>query len=194
MLISHTNILGRSPKPVQYLSAEVTLRLFEDEVTATIATDGPCEVLGVEQRTEYLAERFGPQRVRQYGAVVFRAEARMYPKIDERTGQWAVPPTAKETRLILMRASLRGNELPPSAGRFLGSYTEEGERWFAFLAKDVRESRRPEGSEAPKAAGAPAPGKAEGPSPAASAKAPPERQPQAAQPSTHRSNAQHGRQ
>lgn len=175
------------------------MRLFEEEISASIATDGPCEVLGVEERSEPVFASNGFEthrlRTRHFGVVIYRAKTRMYPVPSKVDGQWVLPPSATETRLVIAKPSLHGTELPSSAGRYLGSFRQDGgEYWYAFLQQSVREPRRPEGSEAPKAAGAPAPAKGEGSNPAAPGKAPPERQQQASQPSTHRNSGQHGRQ
>lgn len=174
------------------------MRLFEEEISASIATDGPCEVLRVEERVEPLPQepgyRLSGPRARRFGVVIYRAKTRMYPVPSKVDGQWTLPPSATETRIILAKPSIHGSELPASAGRYLGSFRQDGgEYWYAFLQQNVREPRRPEGSEAPKAAAAPAPAKGEGSNPTAPGKAPPERQQQASQPSTHRNSGQHGR-
>jgi hypothetical protein len=155
-------------------------------------------VLRVEERVEIPATnvwgRDAP-RPRRYGVVIYRAKGRVYPVPTKDDGGWALPPSVTETRIICVRPSLHGAELPSSAGRYLGSFRQEGtEYWHAFLAKDARESRRPEVSEAPRAAAAPAPARAEGSNRAGSGLAPRESRPEGAQTSTPRSSGQHGRQ
>lgn len=171
------------------------MRLFEEEISPTIATDGPCEVLRVEERMEVSVQRGWGQPVlsRRFGVVIYRAKTRMYPVMGK-DGQWALPPSATETRLILVKPSLHGTELPASTGRYLGSFRNGDEHWHAFLAKPVQESRRPEGSEAPKAAGAPSPSKADGPSRAPAATDQRGHQQSGAQPSSPRNSGQPGRQ
>lgn len=175
------------------------MRLFEEEISEAIATDGPCEVLRVEERMEPLPQeggyRLAGPRARRFGVVIYKANTRMHPVPSKVDGQWTLPPSATETRIILARPSIHGTELPASTGRYLGSFRQDGgEYWYAFLQQSVREPRRPEVSEAPKVAGAPAPAKAAGSNPAAPGTAPRERQPQASQPSTPRNSAPHGRQ
>lgn len=177
------------------------MRLFEEEISPTITTDGPCEVLRVEERVEQRVltnaqawQEGRSVRVRRFGVVVYRAKTRMYP-VMSKDGAWTLPPSATETRLIFAKPSIHGTELPASAGRYLGSFRQDGDEWWhAFLAKPVQESRRPEGSEAPKGSAAPSPAKGDGPTRAPDATGRREPPPSTAQTSTPRSSAPHGRQ
>lgn len=168
------------------------MRLFEDEVTSSVATDGPCELLGVEERVEVVGGGYGsaPER-RTYGVVVFRAKARMHPVVED--GVWRMPPTAVETPLILLEASLAGAELPPHAGRFLGSFRQGGRRLYAFAMATPRAVARPEGRELPAGAGGSSPARAASPAPAPGAKSPPGERPATNQPNQSSNNAQPGR-
>lgn len=167
------------------------MRLFEDEISETIATDGPCEVLCVDERVTYDG-RGDDLRRRTFGVVIFRAKSRMYPR-QGTDGQWRVAESAVETKLVLLRASLTGNELPREAGRYLGTYRENGVHWYAFLARKPQDVLRPEGSEVPAGATGRGPAKEGGPARAPSSGGQRANPPPAGRTSTHGNSEQPGR-
>lgn len=180
--------------------SEVTMRLFEEEISPTIATDGPCEVLRVEERMELLPvqspyQGSGVMR-RRFGVVIYKAKTRMHPVPGKTDGHWELPESATTTGIIIVKPSIHGTELPSSTGRYLGSFRQgqEQEFWHAFLAKPVQEPKSLAGSEAPKGTAAPSPAKGDGPTRVPDATGRREPQPSTAQTSTPRSSAPHGRQ
>lgn len=171
------------------------MRLFEDEISDVIATDGPCEILWVGERTEQVIGGGFAARVekRTFGVVAFRAKARIFPRQDASTGEWRLPESTTETRLLILEPSLRGVELPPDTGRFLGSFRHGERRYYAFLARPSRAAERPAAPEGQKGGPSPARAPGGGQNPAPSGKVPPAAPPSGGQrPTPHRSEQSGG--
>lgn len=103
--------------------------VFEEPIES-LFTEGPARVLRVEERTE--RDVYTQRGVRYYGVVIYQAKRKAVPR--EVGGKWTYPDDAMETRFLKVRADSSGGcQEPPNAGRLLGHYRENGERWWVFL-------------------------------------------------------------
>lgn len=138
------------------------MQLFEEPI-GSLFTDGPAVVLKVEQRRQ--------QRVRSqwdtrgvewedYGVVIYTAKAKAAP-VPGPGGHYTMPESAIETRFIRVPDLNGGCVIPEGAGRLLGHYRQDGQRWWVFLEKvGVEAPERPGSAARPKSGAQSPPGKA----------------------------------
>lgn len=110
------------------------MQLFEEPV-GSIFTDGPAQVIKVEQRSEPTRSGFSTTGIdwRKFGVVIYLAKNKAAP-VKKGTG-WDFADTAIETRFVKVAHFAEGCAVPESAGRLLGHYEEDGRRWWVFLEK-----------------------------------------------------------
>ncbi len=111
------------------------MQLFEEPVDS-IFTDGPAVVLKVEQRREPRTRSLFDTRAmewNEYGVVIYTARGKAAPV--QKAGEWVMPDSAHETRFIRVMDVNGGCEIPPEAGRLLGHFRQNGQKWWVFLEK-----------------------------------------------------------
>lgn len=115
------------------------MQLFEEPVDS-IFTLGPAQVLRVEERREPADDPKADRnnfksrvRWRSFGVVIYICRQKAVPV--QKGESWVMPEEAIETRFIRVLGRANGCDIPPEAGRFLGHYQEDGQRWWVFLEK-----------------------------------------------------------
>jgi hypothetical protein len=111
------------------------MQLFEEPVES-IFTDGPAVVLKVEQRREPRTRSLYDTRKMEwdeYGVVIYTARGKPAPIL--KAGEWVMPESAHETRFVRVPDVNGGCAIPPEAGKLLGHYRQNGQRWWVFLEK-----------------------------------------------------------
>ncbi len=142
--------------------------VFEEPVDS-IFTEGPARVLRVEERVEYYGDSLpGKRTSRTFGVVIYQAKRKAVPH--QVGAKWVYPDDAMETRFVKVRADSQGGcQEPPNAGRLLGHYRENGERWWVFLELSApSSSAESPGAGAPRKSDAKPPRASETRAPAAS--------------------------
>ncbi len=111
------------------------MQLFEEPI-GDLCTDGPAVVLKVEQRKEprfrSVWDTRGVEWV-EFGVVIYTARGKATPV--QRNGEWGMPESATVTRFIRVADHNGSCAIPPEAGRLLGHFRQDGQKWWVFLEK-----------------------------------------------------------